>query len=78
MPVAIQTRYYGATNHKPSRVKAWVDGGHTLWCTYDSGDCDPFRDAAEALRDKMGWKGELYGGDTKSGAVFVFAPKKGA
>ena len=67
---AIQTKYLGPTEHKPSRVKAWEPEGQSITLSWHSIDKDQTEDvhrvAAEALRDKLGWKGELVCGATKS------------
>ena len=71
---AIQTKYMGPTNFKGSRIKASDCDGNTLTIPYPhelSGE-DVHRKAAEALRDKMGWTGELIGGALKDGYAFVF------
>ena len=71
---AIQTKYIGATNTRGSRIKAFDEDGNSTTIPYPhelSGE-EVHRKAAEALRDKKGWKGELVGGGIKSGYVFVF------
>jgi len=77
---AIITKYLGPTEHKPSRVKARAANGQSITMSWHSIDKDNTEDAhrvaAEALRDKLGWTGELIAGGTKEGFVFVFAPKK--
>ena len=71
---AIETRYLGPTSTKGARIVAH-DGdnnrivvGYTATLTL----IKSYRVAAEALRDKMGWSGELVGGATKRGYTFVF------
>ena len=71
---AIETRYIGPTNFKGARIKADDGDGNTLTISYPyelSGE-DVHRKAAEGLRDKMHWTGDLLGGSTKRGYVFVF------
>ena len=72
---AIITKYLPATNTRGARIKA-TDGDRnniTLSrCDIFNIDKD-FRRAAEALRDKMGWKGDLIQGSFKTYDVFVFA-----
>ena len=73
---AIITKYLGATNTKGSRIKA-SDGGRnsvTIPYPHELDSEDAHRKAAEALRDKMGWKGKLIAGWVKNDCVFVFAP----
>ena len=76
---AITVKYLGATNYKPSRVKA-SDGTNSLTQSYNDGGNDnaginPFGRCAVALCRKMGW---TYGGRLISGGlhngdyVFVF------
>ena len=71
---AIETHYLGATNFKPSRVVASDGDGNRIIMSWPSRDTTEaaHRVAAEALRDKMGWAGELVGGATKRGYTFVF------
>lgn len=71
---AIETRYLGPTNTRGSRITATEPDGKRLTISYPhelSGEA-VHRKAAEALRDKLGWKGELVGGATKHGYCFVF------
>lgn len=53
---AIQTRYYGPTNTKPSRFKAWAAAGF-IWVNYDHGLnlSDNHKAAAQALARKLQW-----------------------
>jgi hypothetical protein len=71
---AISTKYLSATNFKGSRIKAYdLDNNQvTIGYPHELSGEDVYRKAAEALRDKMGWTGELIGGGTKDGYVFVF------
>lgn len=72
---AIITKYLPATNTRGARIKA-KDGDNnniTLSRSYDLDIDDDFRRAAEALRDKMNWKGDLIQGSFKTYDVFVFA-----
>jgi hypothetical protein len=71
---AIQTKYIGPTNFRGSRIKASDGDKNSITISYPhelSGE-DVHRKAAEALRDKMGWTGNLTGGGLKNGYVFVF------
>jgi hypothetical protein len=75
MPIAILTKFLGPTNTKPARVKAYTANGQNLVIGYHSAETsNPHREAAESLRDKMGWKGDLIEGGTADGCAFVFAP----
>ncbi len=71
---AISTKYISPTDFKGSRIKAYDCDNNSVTIPYPyelSGE-DVHRKAAEALRDKMNWTGELIGGSTKEGYVFVF------
>jgi hypothetical protein len=72
---AISTKYLPCTNSRGARIKAFDMDGNSVTVSYDhalSGE-DVHRVAAETLRDKMHWKGELIGGAVKGGSyVFVF------
>lgn len=76
---AIQTRYYGPTNTRGSRIKAWASAGSiSIPYPYELSGQACHRKAAEALVKKLGWNdayyGGLLGGQLKSGDyVFVFS-----
>lgn len=83
--IAIQTRIYGPTNHRPARIKAWTSNGQTLWVSRDDAamiagarECETYYDrihrgAAKLLALKYGWDiGKLVGGGVKGGMVWVF------
>ena len=76
--IAIETKYLGPTNYRPSRIKAYTCNGQTLTMSYSTADAanksteEAHRVVAEALRDKAGWTGKLIGGGTCKGYVFVF------
>jgi hypothetical protein len=75
---AIVTRYAGPTNSRGSRIIASDEDGNRLVLPYPhelSGEA-VHRAAAEALRDKMHWSGELIGGGIKGGYAFVFLPER--
>lgn len=74
---AIETRYFGPTDRRGARIKATDGDGNNVTISYPyelSGEA-VHRQAAEALRDKMQWKGELVGGSTKRGYCFVFVDR---
>jgi hypothetical protein len=75
---AIETRYLGPTNYRGARIVASDGDGNrtTISYPYELSGEDVHRKAAEALRDKMGWTGELVGGSTKRGYCFVFASNR--
>ena len=71
---AIVTKYTGATNTRGARIWASTSDGHRVSISYPyelSGEAC-HKKAAEALCEKMGWKGQLAGGGLKNGYVFVF------
>ena len=72
---AIITKYIGPSNVRGSRIKAFCPGG-SITIGYDhslnSEECH--RKAAEALRDRMKWTGELIQGGLPTGYAFTFAP----
>ena len=73
---AIQTRYFGPSNVRGSRVKAWAEGGNSITISYDSAMGHESHDAAAlALCAKMGWEGDLIRGGSpdERGNVYVFA-----
>jgi hypothetical protein len=73
--IAIETKYYGATNTRGSKIIASTANGQRLSFPYDHEGNEHER-AADALARKMGWldngKFRLVGGGTKSGMAFVF------
>ncbi len=74
---AIETKYHGPTDTRGSRFSACDSDGNRVSVSYDYAlnSEDNHRAAAEALKAKMGWDGELIGGSTKRGMVWVFAEK---
>lgn len=77
---AIQTKYFGPSNVRGSRIKAQCEAGQ-LTVPYDHGldvECNHMAAAAQ-LRDKLGWNtpfhGQLVGGclPKDQGYAFVFA-----
>lgn len=61
--VAIKTEYHGPTNYKGARIIAQANGHRVIISADDSLSAENgHKKAAYALRDKMGWKGELVGG----------------
>jgi hypothetical protein len=76
--IAIQTKFLGATNCKPSRIKAFTHMGANVTVSWDHGlNADEnYLSVANKLAAKMGWVGKGYGklvgGGMKDGDVFVF------
>lgn len=71
----ITTNYLGATNFKGSRIIAKASGSTArAVVSYDSGLSDEAAhlEGVKALCSKMGWTGELIGGHTQEGMVWVF------
>lgn len=73
--IAIETKFVGPTDFKGARIIATTCNGQRLVEPYNYGlsGSAPHRVVAERLATKMGWKGTLIGGGTKTGYVFVFA-----
>ena len=80
---AILTKVIPCTNTKPTRVKAYTEGGNSIMVSWS--ECEGNGDrtqgqshlyAARKLCDKMKWAGELLGGGTPEGYYFVFAETK--
>ena len=71
---AIETKYLGPTNYHGSRIKATDNDGNSVTMPYDYelNSYENYRLAAVALAEKMGWKGNISGGYTKKGMVWVF------
>lgn len=70
----IETKYHGITNRSGARVSAHDQDGNRVSIPYPhelTGEAVHLA-AAQALADKMGWKGWLQGGATKRGYTFVF------
>jgi len=74
MAQAIITKYFGATNHKPAKIKATSASGQSVTLPYrcQLDELANHRRAARALCAKLGWKGRLAHGETREGFVFVF------
>lgn len=73
---AIKTQYYGPRNFPVSRIVASDSDNNRITVPYNDGmsNDENHRKAAYALRDKMGWRGELIDGGVKDGRVWVFLP----
>ena len=76
---AILTKCIPCTNTKPTRIKAYTEGGNSLMLSWS--ECDTAERTqgeahlycAEQLALKMQWPGALIGGGTPEGYCFVFA-----
>ena len=65
---AIQTRYFGPSNVKGARIKAWAEAGSvTINYPYELSGQACHRAAAQALADKFGWKSKYLGGCLPNG-----------
>tara|TARA_R100000329_G_scaffold147633_1_gene135470 strand:- start:1338 stop:1592 length:255 start_codon:yes stop_codon:yes gene_type:complete len=76
---SIETKFYGPTNSRGSRVRAKACAG-VLWVSwdYELGNAGNHAAAAEAFAKKFGWDyGDLIGGGNASGDGynFVFCPR---
>lgn len=75
--IAIQTKYLGATNHRPSRIKAFTCNGHSCTISYDHvlSDEKLHFEAVKALVAKcnLDWNiSKMNYGGIKGGYVFTF------
>lgn len=73
---AIETRWLGPTNTRPSRIVARADAGRIVvsW-DYALTIAENHRKAAEALCNRLRWSGELIGGNLPGARMaWVFAP----
>lgn len=77
---AILTKCLPATNTKPTRIKAYTEGGNQVTLSWSTCE-DMAKDisggqvhlsAAQALCRKMGWSENIIGGGAPNGYVFVF------
>ena len=75
MRQAIETKYYGPTNHLGSRIRAKAQAG-TRWVSYDYalGAQGSHVAAAKAFAEHYGWSGRWFGGATADGYAFVWCP----
>jgi hypothetical protein len=71
---AITTRYNGPTNTRGSRITATDEDGNRVSVSYnDALNSEPnHAAAARKLCQKMDWRGNLTGGHTKHGMVWVW------
>jgi hypothetical protein len=72
----IETRYYGPTDYRGARIAAfdaYADRPNKIIIGFphELSGAECHAKAAQALCDKMGWKGELTGGWTKGGCAFA-------
>jgi len=74
MKKAIQVRYLGCTNHKPSRWKAFAEGGLQTTFPYDHSlqSGENARCAALKLIDKMNWNVKITGAGSLPNGDYVF------
>jgi len=70
---AITTKYHGPSNVKGSRYSAFDGDNRVILSADDSLNSDEnHQRAALALMEKLNWTGQLIGGHTKDGMVWVF------
>ena len=75
---AILTKYIGPSNVRGSRIKATASAGSvTVGYNHALNTEDNHKAAAEALRDKFGWKGDMAQGGLENGYAFVFTSREG-
>ena len=72
---AITTTYHGPTDTRGSRITASDGDGNRITVPYDHAlnGAGNHRAACLALCAKLGWHGELVGGHTRTGMVWVWA-----
>jgi hypothetical protein len=74
MMKAIETRFLGPTNYRPSRVVAVEPDGKRIvqpW-NHQWSATENHANAARALADKLGWNAPLIGGSLQNSYVWVF------
>lgn len=72
---AIQTRYFGPSNVKGSRIKAWAEGGSiTIPYPHELTGQACHRKAAQALADKLKWTDKYLGAQLPGTHDYVFVP----
>jgi hypothetical protein len=71
---AIQVKYLSCTNHKPSRWKAFAEGGLQIVLPYDHAMNaeENARSAAIALITKMQWRSQITGAGGLPNGDYVF------
>jgi len=71
---AIETKYYGPTNHKGSRIRVKAEAG-TQWFSWDYSKevSENHAICANMFANDLGWleHSKLIGGGTQTGYVFV-------
>ena len=74
--IAIFTKYYGPTDFKGSRIKAYTGNGHKLWTSFYAGGAndDAHDYATVQLCRELNWRGDLVKAHTNEGAVYLFSP----
>lgn len=69
----ITTKYIPATNTKPTRISATASGNNSRIVISSDGMSEASHIlAVKTLCEQNEWDGELIGGHTKTGMVFVF------
>lgn len=71
----IFTKYHGPTSTKGSRISARTSSGTRIYRGYDHvlSSGENHSAAAKALRDKMGWTGEMVGAGLPNQTGYAFA-----
>jgi hypothetical protein len=71
---AIQVKYLGPTTHKPSRWKAFIEGGASVTVSYDYAldSHENARCAAIALMTKLLWGFDISGSGALPNGDYVF------
>lgn len=75
---AILTKVLPCTNTKPTRIKAYTEGGNSITISWEEAEYPEKSHAqthlyvAQQLCKKLKWEGKLIGGGTPEGYAFVF------
>lgn len=73
----IETKYLGPTDHRGARIKATASNGDAVTIPYPHDETDTGKHfaAVRKLAAKLDWSGELIGGHTARGMVWIFTDK---
>ncbi len=66
---AIQVKYLPATYFKPSRIKAWIEGGESVTKSFSHAltEYNNICECAYSLALKLDWEGKWVGGGLPNG-----------
>ena len=71
---AIETKFFGPTNHRGARIRVTLPGAHDLRCpgTMRSASIRNHDAAARALAEKLEWRGSWFAGCNVNGSGNVY------